>query len=306
MKSATVKAYGKINICLNVTGIKNGYHMLDGIVTTVDKYDKITVTKRKDNKILLNLVGKYGSYNFIQEDMNAYKAAELFINKYNVTGVTITVERNIPDGSGMGGSSADIAGVLKAMAKLFNVTDSLKDLADALGSDSGYLLEGGFARLTSRGEVIEKINSKWRPYFLVIYAKEGVNTAKCFKEFDSGNYQGFISDVDCVKNAVINENINEMVDKTGNALTLPAITLNSEIQENLNALKSLSPSVYGMTGSGSTVFSMYDSYEMASWAHSKLKKKYGSKVEILYTYNPNYKPFIKGFLERFNLTDTDN
>ena len=51
MKSATGKAYGKINICLNVTSIKNGYHMLDGIVTTVDKYDKITVTKRKDNKI---------------------------------------------------------------------------------------------------------------------------------------------------------------------------------------------------------------------------------------------------------------
>ncbi len=306
MKSATVKAYGKINICLNVTGVKDGYHMLDGIVTTVDKYDKITVTKRKDDKILLNLVGKYGSYNFIQEDMNAYKAAELFKNKYNVKGVTVTVERNIPDGSGMGGSSADIAGVLKAMAKLFGITDNLKDLADALGSDSGYLLDGGFARLTSRGEVIEKINSQWRPYFLVIYAKEGVNTAKCFKEFDSGNYQGVISDVDCVKNAVINENINEMVGKTGNALTLPAITLNSEIQENLTALKSLSPSVCGMTGSGSTVFSMYDSYEMVSWAYSKLKKKYGSKVEILYTYNPNYKPFIKGFLERFNLTDTDN
>ena len=46
MKSATVKAYGKINICLNVAGIKNGYHMLDGIVTTVDKYDKIILSSR--------------------------------------------------------------------------------------------------------------------------------------------------------------------------------------------------------------------------------------------------------------------
>ena len=103
MKSATVKAYAKINITLNVTGVENGYHNLDTVVVTVDKFDKVTVTKRKDDKILLNLVGKYANYNFIQENFNAYKAALKFKEKFNTCGVTVTVERNIPEGSGMGG-----------------------------------------------------------------------------------------------------------------------------------------------------------------------------------------------------------
>ena len=301
MNSVSVKAYGKINISLNITGVENGYHNLDTVVITVDKFDKITVKKRKDDKILLNLIGEYAPATFIQENYNAYKAAKAFKEKYSTVGVTVTVERNIPEGSGMGGSSADIAGVLKAMQKLFGVTESVKEIADLLGSDSGYLLEGGFARLTSRGTTVEKIHSEWRPYFVVIYGKTGVNTASCFKEFDSGNYVGEVADINAVINAVENQSLEGLAGKTGNALTAPALKLNEEVLQNLNALKSLSPTVADMTGSGSTVFSMYDSYEMASWALSKLKKTYGKRAELLFTYNPDYKPFIQGFLERFNL-----
>ena len=299
MKSATVKAYGKINITLNVLGAQNGYHNLDSVVTTVDKFDKVTVSKRKDDKILLTLTGEYAPNNYIQENYNAYKAALLFKQKFSTSGVNVTIERNIPEGSGMGGSSADIAGVLKAMQKLFAVTESVKDIADQLGSDSGYLLEGGFARLTSRGEVIENIESDWTPYFIVIYAKTGVNTKECFLEFDNGEYKGEVADNNAVISAIKNHSIEEMVGKTGNALTGAAIKLNDEVKENLSALLALSPQVADMTGSGATVFAMYDSYEMASWALSKLTKKYGKRAELLYTYNPLYKPFIEGFLEKF-------
>ena len=301
MKSASANAYGKINITLNVLGVQNGYHNLDSIVVTVDKFDKVTVTKRKDDKILLNLTGEYASYNFKQENYNAYKAALAFKEKYQTCGVTVTVERNIPEGSGMGGSSADIAGVLKAMQKLFGVTESVKEIADSLGSDSGYLLEGGFARLTSRGEVIEKIESDWMPYFVVIYAKTGVNTKECFNAFDTGNFKGDIADNEAVIDGILNHDIKALVGKTGNALTNASVVLNEEVKENLKALLDLSPDVADMTGSGATVFAMYDSYDMASWAENKLKKKYGNRVELLYTYNPLYKSFIQGFLEKYTL-----
>lgn len=299
MKSATVKAYGKINISLNVLGAENGYHNLDIIVVTVDKYDKVTVTKRKDDKILLNLYGEYGNKPFIQEKYNAYKAAKMFKEKFNTTGVTVDIERNIPEGSGMGGSSADIAGVLKAMQKLFKITDDVKDIADALGSDSGYLLSGGFARLTSRGEVVEKLNINWKPYFLVIYSKSGVNTAECFKEFDLGSYNGLVCNNDEIINCLRQKDVSLLKGKTANALTKPAIKLNEEVNSNLCALLDLSPDVCDMTGSGSTVFSMYDSYEMVTWAYSKLKNKYGKRVEMLDVYNPDYKSPLKGFFERF-------
>lgn len=305
MKSATVKAYGKINITLNVTGVNNGYHDLDSIVVTVNKYDKITVTKRKDDKILLNLTGEYGNVPFIQENFNAYKAAKLFKEKYQTCGVTVDVEQNIPVGGGLGGSSADIAGVLKAMKQLFGINDSVKDLADALGSDSGYLLKGGFARLTSRGTEIEYIKSEWKPYFLVIYAKSGVNTAECFKEFDNGEYNGIIADNDEIINGIKEMNLQSMKGKTGNALTKPALKLNPEIQENLNDLLSLSPDVVDMTGSGATVFAMYDSYEMVSWAYSKLKRKYGKRIEMLDTYNPEYKTPIEKLFMKFYIDKSE-
>lgn len=304
MKTATVKAYGKINISLNVLGVSNGYHNLDSIVVTVDKFDKITVTKRKDDKILLNLYGEYGNKPFVQENFNAYKAAKAFKEKYNTCGVTVDVDRNIPEGGGMGASSADIAGVLNAMKKLFCVTDSVKDLADSLGSDSGYLLGGGFARLTSRGEVVERLTDvEYKPYFLVIYAKNGVNTAKCFKEFDDSGDSGTVADNDAIIEGLRKCDILSVKGKTGNALTDSAIKINGEVGDNLKALLSLSPDVCGMTGSGSTVFSMYDSYEMVTWAYSKLKRKYGAKIEMLDTYNPYYKSPIKSFLERFSIFD---
>ena len=301
MKSATVKGYAKINISLNVTGVENGYHNLDTVVITVDKFDTITVTKRKDDKILLNLTGTYGNIPFIQEKYNAYKAALKFKEKFNTVGVTIDIKREIPEGSGMGGSSADIAGVLMAMKKLFKISADVKDIADALGSDSGYLLTGGFARLTSRGTEIQSINSAWRPYFVVIYSKTGVNTAECFKQFDDLNLNGEVADIEGVIEGVLSGSVSNIVGKTGNALTQPACILNEEVSKNLTAIKNLSPEVYGMTGSGATVFAMYDSYEMASWALSKLTREYGSRAELLFTYNPLYKPLIQGFLEKFNL-----
>ena len=87
---------------------------------------------------------------------NVY-TAETFKDAFNTNGVDVTVTRNIPTGSGMGGSSADIVGVLKAMQKLFKIDCDLKPIADSLGSDTGYLLTGGFARLYGRGEIVEPL-----------------------------------------------------------------------------------------------------------------------------------------------------
>ena len=95
MKSATVKAYGKINISLNVLGAQDGYHNLDTVVVTVDKYDKVTVTKRKDDKILLNLYGEYGNKPFIQEKFNAYKTAKKLkvpTKRNSIQDVSVAVE----------------------------------------------------------------------------------------------------------------------------------------------------------------------------------------------------------------------
>ena len=285
MNSVTVKAYAKFNIALNVLGVLDGYHMLDSIVTTVNKYDLVTATKSKDNKILVSFVGKYGFTPPQQEETNAYKAASAFINAFKTSGANIEIVRNIPTGSGMGGSSADIVGVLKALKKLYGVTESIAPLASCLGSDCAYLLKGGFARITGRGEIIESFTCPKKLYFVTIYSNAVVTAKDCFMEFDKLGKRGEVCSIQNLKGILESGNLENLKAGEYNALTESAVLINGEISKNLQALKNLSPSFYAMTGSGSTVFALYENLEMAKWAHSKLKRRYGQSVEILVSHD---------------------
>ncbi len=288
-----VKSYAKLNIALKITGASDGYHMLDSIVSSVDKFDVITAKKRKDDKILITFTGKYGFIPKRQADTNAYKAVELFMKEFGVKGADVTVKRNIPTAGGMGASSADIAGVLVALKKLYKVNASLKPLADKLGSDAGYLLSGGFARITGRGEIVNKLPINQSYYYVVIYANSGVNTKDCFSFYDE-KFRGLSGvDVDLCIDALKEGDLQSLSKVSGNDLYLPASTLNCEIKKNLDALLSLNPEYASMTGSGSTCFSIYKEYEMASWAHAKLKKAYGDRVEILSSFDPENLSFFE-------------
>ena len=300
--SKSVKVFAKLNIALNVLGVNGGYHDLDTVVTTVNKYNVIKASKRKDDKILVSFVGKYGFIPKKQEETNAYKSALLFKNTFNTKGANIEITVNIPNGSGMGGSSVDIVGVLGVLKKLYKVDGSLKPLADSLGSDSGYLLKGGFARLRSRGEVVDYFESQINPYFVAVYSNTGVNTKDCFNVFDESGKDGVVSDIEMLIASLEKGDITCLDDNLKNALYFPAITLNKEVLENYNALKVLSPRWLSMTGSGATVFAVYENYEMASWAEDKLKKQ-GYNAEILETYDYKKANFIDLLLDKLVYED---
>ncbi len=264
-----VKTYAKINLSLNVLGKTGGFHDLDTVVVSVDLSDEVTVRPRKDDKLCFTLKG-IGEYSIFEEDNNAYKAAKLFKEKFGVSGADITVYKNIPLGGGLGGSSADIAGVLRAMALAFGVDDDLKPLADKLGSDSGYQLYGGLARLKGRGTEVELLDDI-EPFWIVLaFPESGVNTADCFKVFDGE------------KNVALANNEELIIDLYGaklqnlgknclNGLTIAAEKLNGEIKGVLEKVRGLCPLACSMSGSGSTVFAIFDTKELCLWAADKLK-----------------------------------
>ncbi len=302
MDKKTVKVYGKLNINLNLNGIdEKGYHKIDTVVCSVNKYDLITVKKRKDDKILVTFKGRYAETFLDQSKTNAYKSAKLFMEEFKVSGVDIDILRQIPTGSGMGGSSADIVGVLIAMKKLFKIDADLKPIADKLGSDTGYMLSGGYARLTGRGEIVENLQIDKKYYFVTMYAKSGVNSKESYSQFDKSGAEGVVSNTEELITALKEGNMDNIGKNCVNALYKPSSELNKEIVENLNVLKSLSPTAVSMSGSGSTVFIMYDSLEFASWAYEKLKKSYGKSVDLLETVNPN-KPTIFDLFLGYNQT----
>ena len=133
-----VKAYAKLNLTLGITGKERGYHLLDSLVCSVDLYDLITLKKRKDRLVTVEMHGRDTELLPFEEN-NAVKAAESYIDFFGTSGVDIAVYKNIPLGAGMGGSSADAAGVIRGLGRLYGrgSEEELKSLADALGSDTG-------------------------------------------------------------------------------------------------------------------------------------------------------------------------
>ena len=268
-----VKAYAKVNLTLNITGAEGGFHNIESVVTTVDIYDTASVSSRRDDKIVLTMRGVPWDKEIPQEKNNAYKAAKLFAETFKTGGVNVEIIKRIPLAGGLGGSSADAAGVLVAMKKHYGIDEDIKPLADHLGSDTGYLTLGGFAVISGRGERAEKIESETKLHFVLLYSSSGVNTAECYKKFDERGEEGILSDTAAAVNALATDDADSLYKCVGNALYSSAAALNPEVEKNLNEIRSLSPKAAGMTGSGSTVFGIFETEELCRWAADKLKKK---------------------------------
>lgn len=300
MNTVRVNAYAKLNLTLDITGRENGYHMLDSLVVTVDLADRIVAKKRKDGLISVSMHGM-GSESIPPEENNAQRAGEAFAERFQTRGADITVYKNIPIGAGMGGSSADAAGVLNAMAKLYDITDraALKELADRLGSDTGYLLDGGFARIRGRGERVERFGYAPRLCFLVLVPKEGISTAECYRRYD-GLGKEYAPRTERVLEELRAGNPHWAARIFGNALFEAARSLYPATGEAVNELKAFSPLGTGMTGSGSAAFALFSEEELCEWA----KSRYGGKCRA-YTVKSVDPSARKGWRNPFAADETE-
>ena len=278
-----LKAYAKINLSLAITGEKDGYHTLDSVVTTIDLYDSVIVSKRKDDKINVKIRG-VGEDVIYGANSNAYKAALLFKETFKTKGMDIKIVRNVPVAGGLGSSSVDVAGVLNALKRLYKVDADVKPLADKLGSDSGYLLTGGFARLRGRGEIVEPIKTNAEFWVLLVYSQTGVNTAECFKKYDELRSENLVLDNQKLVRAIQEDSVEEIAKHVGNDLSIPACALCEELDKNLQALKSLNPLCSSVSGSGATCFALFETKELTLWAAEHMNKM-GFSVEVVKTIN---------------------
>lgn len=303
MQSAKVLSYAKLNLTLDVVGAKDGYHMLDSFVCSIDIHDTVIAKKRSDNLISVYMRG-LGSDNIPPEQNNAVKAGEKFVSVFGTKGADITILKDIPMGAGLGGSSADAAGVINALAKLYGIDDkpALKNLADSLGSDTGYMLTGGFARMRGRGEEVEFFKENPELYFLLILPKTGVSTPLCYKRFDEAalvyppKTEEFVS-------AFKDGDIVKMGACVKNDLASPAADLNRDVETALKEAASFSPFGCGVSGSGSGVFAMFENEEFCRWAKSRYKGKF--KTRIVKSFSPEAADKKKTRRSLYGLTEEE-
>lgn len=259
MKTVSVNAYAKVNFTLDILGREGGYHLLDSLVSTVSLFDSVTATARTDGKTTVSFTG-VGAEG-IPPRNNALRAAEAFSDAFSMAGADITIDRKIPVGAGLGSSSADAAGVLRALAALHGISDTvrLKAIADGLGSDTGYLLTGGWARMTGRGEQIAPIADMPALFLLLLIPSAGVSTPQCFAAFDR-RAETFSPLTEKAIGCLRGEGA-KGAHAFGNALTRAAEELNPEVAVLLSEAAKLSEYGFGMTGSGSACYAVFASQE---------------------------------------------
>lgn len=276
MKKIKVKVPAKINLTLDILGAEKGYHNLKSLVASINIYDTITIKRRTDWDV--TLVNKGIDPNCDKLSNNAYKAAKLFSDTFITEGVDIVIQKNIPVGAGLGGSSADVAGVLNGMKAMFAPDKDVVGLANTLGSDCAYMLNGGWAIMSGKGDKVDFKKVDKTLYLIIILARNGVSSGACYKKFDSLKK---ISKpcTDKTYKAFMENEFEKFCSCAKNDLYAPAKYFVEELDFNEKALKKAGAPLVVMTGSGSAMLGVFIDKKQRDKVYKTLKPIY--KQEIL-------------------------
>lgn len=269
------RAYGKINLSLDVIGRReNGYHDVSMVMQTVDLYDVISLNKLKgDGEIRLT-----ANMNTLPLDETniVYKAVKLVKEEYGLnTGVSVHIEKHLPIAAGMGGGSSDGAAALRGMNRLFELglsNEKLEELGVRLGADVPFLIKGGIALAEGIGEKLTKLPDF--PDCVLVIAKPdlGVSTKEVYEAFDSLKEVNH-PDVGKLVKSLGSAGLKEIVKLLGNVLE-EVTAKKYEIIEVVKNLLIDNGAVFSMmTGSGPTVFGIFENEEQAKKACNNLRKQ---------------------------------
>ncbi|MFX0548320.1 4-(cytidine 5'-diphospho)-2-C-methyl-D-erythritol kinase [Hathewaya histolytica] len=269
------KAYAKVNLSLDVVGKReDDYHLLKMIMQQIDLYDIIDINENKEKEIKV-----FCNKPFVPLDNRnlAYKAAEAFIEKYNIgVGVDIKIQKNIPVSAGLAGGSTDAAAVLYLMREIFKKhisIDEIMKLGLEIGADVPYCIQGGTALCEGIGEKINPLKP-FRNYILVLVKPNfGVSTKDIYKSLNINKIYKH-PNTEAIIKAMENEDLRFVGSNMKNVLenvtvsVYPTISNIKKNMMNLGAVGSL------MSGSGPTVFGLFEDMLKAQRAYEYFKYTY--------------------------------
>ena len=268
----TEPAPAKLNLFLHVTGRRDdGYHLLDSLVCFADCGDVITATARDDSELTLAITGPMagdlGHGNI--EDNLILRAARLLRAEGAVTqGADLTLEKNLPVASGIGGGSADAAATLRVLCRVWQLdipTDALEKLALKLGADVPVCLHGKTVLMQGIGEKLIDLPELPSLSLVLVNPGKAVSTPEIFAARDAGFTDENLWDRTArIQSAAT---LAAALQDCRNDLTLPASGILPEICDVLNALAREDGCLLArMSGSGATCLAIYDTENQAERA----------------------------------------
>ena len=269
-----VKAYGKINISLDIVGKReDGYHLLKMIMQNVDLYDSISFEKcNRGINISCNK-----PYIPTDEKNLMYKASKLFMDTYNVCGgINIYLKKNIPVAAGMAGGSTDAAAVFQALRKVFEIKVSdneIMELGVKIGADVPFCIKGGTALCEGVGEIITPLVPFKNRILVLVKPNFGVSTREVYKSLDISRIYKH-PDTEGLIRAMQAEELQEVCNGMKNLLenvTLRKYPVLKRIKEDMIKMGAMGSM---MSGSGPTIFAFFEDMLTAQRCYDKFKTQY--------------------------------
>ena len=282
MREIKLKARAKINLGLDVVRKReDGYHEVRMIMQMINLYDRITLRRSTEPgiRVTTNL-----PYLPVNEDNLVYRAAKLLMEEFKVTvGAEIELQKYIPVAAGMAGGSSDAAAVMVGVNRIFHLGLTKKQLMERgvkIGADVPFCIMRGTALAEGIGEVLTPLPSM--PHCSLVIAKPKIHVST---KFVYGNLKASElkehSDIDGQVQALREGSLEQLVAKMGNVLetvTVPAYPVIDEIKRTM--LKNDAMGAM-MSGSGPTVFGIFEREERAQEVCRLLKKEGAAKQVYL-------------------------
>lgn len=274
MDKLELKALAKINLGLDVLGRReNGYHDVRMVMQTIHLYDDVILEKTKEPGIHLetNL-----SYLPVDENNIAYKAAKLLRDEFGITeGIRIRLKKYIPVAAGMAGGSTNAAAVLFGMNRMYGLgltEQQLKDRGVKLGADVPYCIMRGTVLAEGIGEILTPLPPMPKCYVLIAKPGLSVSTKIVYEKFDALKDVEH-PDIDRLMLGLENGKLAEVASSMGNVLEGVTIGLYPVI-ENIKQVMIQEGALNAMmSGSGPTVFGIFEDRRTAKKAYNVLKEK---------------------------------
>ena len=277
MDKIELKAYGKINIGLDVIRKReDGYHDLDMIMQTVGVYDDVIISREDGTQTYEIEVSTDADILPNDKGNLAFMAAKVLMEAYDIKSkVKIHINKRIPIAGGMAGGSADCAAVLRGVNQLFQLgltDEQLQEYGVKLGADVPYCIVGGTKRAQGIGEILTDLPTPPKCYAIIAKPDAFVSTKFVYSHIRPAQIENH-PDIDGIIESIKAGDLYGMCEKIANVMEDVTIPEYPIIQKVKDILKSNGAVNALMSGSGPTVFGIYDDEEKAKQSMDVLSGK---------------------------------
>jgi 4-diphosphocytidyl-2C-methyl-D-erythritol kinase len=255
-----IKAFAKINLAIDVKKKdENGYHDIDMVTLPITLHDVLEMEQ---------LISRHGIFitsddpSLICDEGNlAFKALKAMEDNFSFSkGYRIQIYKRIPMNAGLGGGSADAAGIIRAICKLYNMDahdPKIIKVARSIGSDVPFCLLNKPARVLGTGENIIPLDSKLDYHVIIVKPHKGLSTKDVYEKYDTiPEEEREHPDISALIEAIKIGDEQKMFENMKNGLYKPASLLCPVISGILNDFKKMGFPLYSMTGSGNACFAL--------------------------------------------------